>query len=385
MERYTAYVLFFEQYRALILGAIAIGCLALIGSAQISDARPPASFDDEMGASSESRTDASPEDIQGFSDVIASFDWHEKTLPADFFRSHYDEFGPEAMITVLDQNQFCHSEAHNLGRVIYERTNDLAGATNICRNQCTSGCIHGVLMGLFAEKSDPAKFADPERHVTIEDLTPTFRAEIASTCIRTEISTHLSLGDCYHAVGHALMVLANYDIPSGIGLCSIFEDFGPGAYYYCVSGAYMERDIEYGAADAAVSYVYPCAENPHAAACFRYKMRRVFDLDAGYEKARATCNALPDAQRRGCLHGVGFGAAKFIYEEPARAESICASDDPTGQMMCLQGAFGFTNIFDRAVAEEACDAFTNDRAICTAASTARNFGLQGYDFNTYLE
>jgi len=346
--------------------------------------RPSVSFDDEMGAGSDVLLEASPEKVQAFTEIVAGFDWHVRTLPATFFREYYDEFGPEAMIAVLDDVEFCHSEAHNLGRVIYERTQDLAVATNICRNQCSSGCIHGVLMGLFAQKSDSIAFADSERHATIEDLTPALQDEILGVCEGGEVTRHIGIGNCYHAIGHALMALANFDIPSATGLCELFEKHSLGAIYNCVTGIYMERDIEYGAADALVSNVYPCAQNEHPVACYRYKMRRVFDLDTGHEAAIALCQRLSGAERRGCFHGVGFGSAKRIYKDPDMADDVCASGDETDQLMCLEGAFGYTNLYDHSVAEEACEAYAGNKAICFAASPVKNFRMD-YDFDRYLE
>lgn len=350
---------------------------------QMRDSRPPLPLGDEMSGG-RSAIDVSPEKKKAFEEVMAGFDWKRTTLPAEFFREHYDTFGPETMLAVLDDYQFCHSEAHNLGRVLYEREQDLATATNICQSQCSSGCIHGVLMGLFAERTKDSKFDDPELHATIDDLTPKFRDEIAGICDKREIIDNLSKGDCYHAIGHALIVLANYDISSGLGLCAIFRPFGGGAEYYCATGVYMERDIEYGDADAAVSQAYPCDAHEFPIACMRYKMRRIFKLQEQYVQAAEMCANLEGALRHGCFHGLGFGAGRLIYREPAKASAVCAQGDAHDQRMCLEGAFGFTNIYDPTVAAEVCESYTGDAAVCTAATSVRNFSMRK-DFTPYLE
>jgi len=306
-----------------------------------------------------------------------------RSIPASFFREHYDEFGPHTMLAVLDDNQFCHSEAHNVGRVIYEREQGLAVATNICQNQCSSGCIHGALMGFFTEKTGDEKFVDSEHHATFDDLTPAFRAEIASMCSSTELSAHLILGDCYHALGHALMVLANYDIPAAIELCAIFNEYGVGARYYCATGAYMERDIEYGESDRAVSALYPCDESPYPAACFRYKLRRAIDISKGYSDAVQFCTSMPKALRAGCSHGLGYALWRQITDSPASVNAICGWGTSDEQRLCLEGVFGYTNMYDGSVARKACAAYDPEKsAICKSAARVFNFRMSN-DFSVY--
>lgn len=305
-------------------------------------------------------------------------------IEEDFFRERYDKFGPHAMLAVLDKNPLCHAEAHSLGRIIYERTGDLAIATDICKNQCSGGCIHGVLMGMFSEATTSVQEGRDD-HVSAADLTPALRSEIATTCDTSEIVRYTGEGNCYHAVGHALMALADYDIEDGVALCEdIFKKKGLGAVYYCATGIYMERDIEFGEKDALVSDQYPCDASRYPAACFRYKLRRIFDFSKEHKVASVQCLRLAGIHRRGCFHGLGFGAADLIRQTPSAAAHICSSGDSDDKRMCLEGAFGYINIYSRATSRRACESFEgDDRAICERATLSENFGMNR-DFEFYV-
>ena len=267
----------------------------------------PSSYTGEMGGMIPEYVPISKEKKNEFATLLKAFsdvqDPHAGTVPIDFFRKNYDTYGPAVMLSVLNDIPFCHAQAHNLGRVIYEHTKDLPAATALCQSTCTAGCVHGVLMGLFASTSG---WSDKERsvddHATMKDLTQEFRKEVAGMCERSEITRYTGIGNCYHAVGHALTTLADYDIPSALDMCTLFSAKGPGAVYYCATGVYMERDIGLGASDAKKSEVYPCTDNSYPAACFRYKLRRVFKLPRDYEKVIQLCAGLSGAQKSGCFH-----------------------------------------------------------------------------------
>ncbi len=327
----------------------------------------------------------SSEKVDAFRSLLADSPSVHGEKPIGFFREHYDAFGPEVMIATLDADPLCHPAAHNLGRVIYERTQDLPKAAAMCQSQCSGGCIHGVLMGMFSERAQTNEFDDGERHAMIDDLTPEFITEIKSMCEESVITRYTGIGNCYHAIGHALMTLANYDIPSGLALCEIFKEKGPGAVYYCATGIYMEREMSLGREDAKVSQTYPCDENLYPAACFRYKLRQVFDLSRDYEKTAAACLALGGANQRGCFHGLGFGAAHAVYRNPSLARTICAAENEDNTRACLEGMFGLLNQHDRSVPGRACESFdAEERPLCDKASTTRNFSMKR-DFAFYMD
>jgi hypothetical protein len=303
-------------------------------------------------------------------------------IPISFFEDNYEKFGPDVMISVLNDNKFCHEQGHNIGRVIYAHTKDVAESTAICKNQCTGGCIHGALMGLI-ESEHPEKKTDPGAHVSTADLTPALTEKLQTMCDNSAITTYTGRGDCYHAMGHALLTLANYDIPSGIDLCHLYDQQGIGSVYFCATGIYMERDIVYGEDDTKISPIYPCSNYPYPAACFRYTLRRSFKLDSEYETAAQTCLSLSGSQRSGCFHGLGFGAYKTVYRDKSKVNAVCGQGNDIDKQMCLEGLFGKLSVYDATFKEGICELYTaGSQQMCIAASTMRNFSTKR-DFTLY--
>jgi hypothetical protein len=335
----------------------------------------------EMGGESSRISKQTPE-RETFKTAYAQLDGKTNEIPLAFFEKYYDSIGPETMLSVLNENKFCHEQAHNLGRAIYDHTKNLAAATSICKTQCTGGCIHGVLMKVIAEDS-PAKKGAPGDHASINDLTTSLRNKLATMCENNAITRYTGTGDCYHAMGHALLTLAEYDVHEGLELCKIFSEKGNGPVYFCATGIFMERDLMHGEADKLISNVYPCDTSDYPAACFRYKLRHVFDLTTEYTAGAQFCLTLAGNARSGCFHGLGFGAHKAVYRNENTINAICGLGSARDKKMCLEGVFGKINVYDTKYAQTLCASYdTGDKAICTAASTMRNFSTKR-DFTEY--
>ncbi len=337
-------------------------------------------------AGSKSRNDRGTESQRtAFRNLIASYSHEQDSLPLSIFQDNYESIGPRAMIAVLDEDRLCHTKGHNLGRVIYTRTNDLAASTAICRNSCSDGCVHGVLMSYFAKESSSVNLSQEEHHVSINDVTPALKISLSRICENSAITKYTGIGNCYHAVGHALATVADYDVTSAIGLCDIFTSHGPGAVYYCATGVYMERELLFGDSDVKTpaNPLYPCDAGQYPAGCYRYKMTRLLKNIADVGRVIDICKALPDAQEEGCFHGIGFAASPFILKNPYILTSVCNSGTDRDQQMCLEGVFGYTNLYDQTVAKRACVSFEGSRALCDEASRIENFTMQR-DFTHYV-
>ncbi len=212
----------------------------------------------------------------------------------------------------------CHSEAHDLGKVIFARVRDVGKGLRICADECNSGCMHGVLMEAFTAigKQSP-------HHMDLAVLRPA----IKDLCQRNPVMTaSYSPGDCAHGIGHALMYLAGYDIPQAIKACAGNENTA--MEYYCATGAYMEYVTERDSQDAkARSFLYPCDTYIYPAACARYKMvhvvRRHYEAGGTTEALRQQCAALSGAVRLGCFHGLGNAHMPFIAAKKIGIRQVC--------------------------------------------------------------
>jgi hypothetical protein len=321
--------------------------------------------------------------MQAFSQSIQPYlSKRDSLVPMSVYEKDYDVYGPNVMIDALNSDKFCHAQAHNLGRVIYEHTQNLADSLAICQSKCTDGCIHGVLMGMF---HTPVSLGDP----TPQEITPTLSAQIADTCTNPDIIKYTGIGNCYHAIGHVLASLVDEDIPQAIGLCqSIFQKkYGIGAMYYCATGVYMQESIVSTDAPAALATqsLEPCASNLYPAACYRYNLRKLFHLPDQYKEASQFCMSLTGSQQAGCFHGLGFASYKIVYHNPLTLNQLCGSGSDVDKQLCIEGALGIISVSNRTFNSTVCNIYTaGSSSLCEAALTIQNFGMNR-DFALYTQ
>jgi|GEM_PF-2143520 len=303
-------------------------------------------------------------------------------VPMSVYEKDYATYGPDIMIDALNRDRFCHAQAHNLGRVIYAHVGNLADSLAICESKCTDGCIHGVLMGMFHA---PISADDP----TVQEITPALSAQIADTCTNPDIIQYTGIGNCYHAIGHVLASLVDEEVPQALSLCkSIFgAKYGEGAVYYCATGVYMQQSIASSEDTLASStrQLAQCTSNLYPAACYRYNLHTAFNLPSEYQKATAFCLSLAGSQQQGCFHGLGFGAYKMVYQNPASLNVLCGTGTDIDKQMCIEGALGLISTSDKGFANSACELYTEgDRTMCMKAATIQNFGMNR-DFDLYMQ
>lgn len=273
----------------------------------------------------------------------------------------------------------CHSEAHDLGKVIFARVRDVGMALRICADRCNSGCMHGVLMEAFATigKASP-------HHMDLSVLRPA----IKDLCQRNPVMTaSYSPGDCAHGIGHALMNLAGYEIPEALKACQGNEN--QAMEYYCATGAYMEYVTERDTKDAMTKNVlYPCDQYTYPAACARYKMvhvvRRHYEAGKTTEELRVLCSSFTDAVRRGCFHGLGNGHMLLIAGGKIGIRPVCLSLDNVEEFVCIDGAMERMAKFHPDIAVRICDQLDGkNKATCLAAASRKMYDMKK-DLSLYL-
>jgi hypothetical protein len=319
--------------------------------------------------------------------INAVADGRDGSVPISFYEKNYDVYGPQAIRDAFQDVPYCHDAGHNFGRVVYDRSDNFTDAVLICGASCTGGCIHGVLMQMFQERSDLVKKPSaPGEHISLNDLKPGFQEDIKNICTSSStVTSFTGMGNCYHAVGHAFAALAELDIPSALNLCRVFEDVGVGAVYYCATGVYMEREVETGSYDAKISNTFPCDDSLFPAACFRYKFEQVFEFPRDIEAAKSLCLSLSGNEQEGCFHGLGLSSYKALDKDPSLINSVCGSGSAEDQRMCLEGAIGILKIYDPSKVNVICDKnWTGDRNMCQSAAKIFNFGMNR-DFGPYVQ
>lgn len=273
----------------------------------------------------------------------------------------------------------CHSEAHDLGKVIFARVRDVGMGLRICADRCNSGCMHGVLMEAFATigKASP-------HHMDLAVLKPA----IKDLCQRNPVMTaSYSPGDCAHGVGHALMNLAGYEIAEAVKACEGNEN--PAMEYYCATGAYMEYVTERDPQDATTkSVLYPCDQYIYPAACARYKMvhvvRRHYEAGRTTEELRALCSSLAGAVRHGCFHGLGNAHMPLIAAGTIGIRPVCLGLGEVEEFVCIDGAMERMAKFHPDIAVRVCDQLDGkNKAACRVAVSRKMYDMKK-DLSLYL-
>ena len=273
----------------------------------------------------------------------------------------------------------CHSQAHDLGKVIYARLGDVGLGLNVCADRCYSGCMHGVLMEAFSTLQTSAY-----DHINVREL----QSVMNDICYKNKAMTDAYRPpDCAHGVGHALMFLTKYQIQKALNACAGFGDRA--MKYACVTGAYMEYVTERHSEDQKTrSLFYPCDSHPYPTACGRYKVPYVtFDY---YRQGKTLgvliqkCLELKGNFRRGCFHGLGNAHVSFIVQNLVSIKDVCLSGTKQDQMLCIDGAMERMGKYHGDRALEACaDLQGEHRTVCRAAARRKMYH-KDKDLTLYL-
>jgi len=272
----------------------------------------------------------------------------------------------------------CHDEAHELGKLIFSRLQDVGASLESCADACASGCMHGVLMQFFTNGSMASMDGQAHQH-SAQLTTADIAGRIPTFCDNQAMTSMYSPGDCAHGVGHAVMFLSKYDIPAGISLCERFQSYA--LRYYCATGAYMEYRLVRTPTDYPVhGGLYPCDSAPYPAACFRYVMTntlRWLDSNGGkLETLERQCATLKGKYRLGCFHGIGNALVGKIALGQLTVANACGFGSRDDQTVCVEGAMERLGKFTPTVAAERCAPLTDwRREVCQAAASRKMYDM----------
>ena len=291
----------------------------------------------------------------------------------EVFEEYMGKLGTARILDVLEgQYPLCHSQAHDLGKVLFRETGDINEAVAECRTRCTSGCFHGILMEAFQGSGD---------HVMLADV----KKKIERICSDPEVTSIHREGNCSHGVGHALMYLAGYRIDEALSYCKLFPDRR--LEYYCNGGAFMEYDITNGKTDFDTKpRWYPCdtfTEFP--AACYGYKVQRLMSKGASADELREKCMELEGYERLGCFHGLGVAHLVGASVFPQRLAEACQYGTLDDKKACIGATVERLSSYDEELARKICP-FLEDglKEFCEEAASRKAYSLDK-SFDLYFE
>ena len=265
------------------------------------------------------------------------------------FARYLTELDPKGILEVLEKEYpYCHSQAHPLGKALYARGHDLHESLETCGNRCTGGCFHGVITEALRQFAATIGAADAP--ATLDQLL----AHGRRLCDDPDPSLAARRGSCAHGVGHAFAFMTQSRMAQAIDGCRTFSERM--LQFHCARGAYMERDMAQGPGDVVADYpMKPCLEEiEFPAACYRYKVPRLFQRGLTLDRVVKMCLDLTGFQELGCFHGLGFAQLETIGRFPEALAIVCTHGTRDDQRVCIDGAAEKLSDFSAKDAQAAC-------------------------------
>lgn len=284
------------------------------------------------------------------------------------YELYIDKIGANGILDVIEENR-CHEQGHDLGKIIFNRTHNISLSGKVCQSRCTSGCFHGVLM-------EAATVAETSGQIE------SFNERVTSLCAG-DIKQR-SIGTCIHGIGHSLTYLSKYNIDGALKQCrELFGDQKP-FEYFCATGAYMEYLLEN--MQPSIVPFYPCnLEERFPAACYRYRVKNeIITRKLSFKQLTASCLALRDRHRTGCFHGLGMAHIDMIFDKPALLNKACGSGSIADRKICIEGVIEKLVELDISKALQACSQL--DVELVEFCQTTANNGMYNInkDFSSYF-
>lgn len=259
----------------------------------------------------------------------------------------------------------CHPLMHGLGHAAFAHYGSYAAASAIQDEMCNSGYVHGLIEAFFSQSDN-------------------LERTVVETCPVSGVQD-LRQWQCYHGIGHGLMLVQNRQVASSIGQCErLPSEFAVKA---CVNGVYMERFIAVDhtgqVRPGATASIEDCrqAKSAYKSACYYYAPTAYLALhDDGYLAAYEWCHEAEAKYISSCAGGVGGQAMKDNVSRPSVAAAICRSFATVHQAQCVDGAMGtYLHTFgsSSAAAPLCSREFSDFEAACRRAVAIRQqrFGV----------
>jgi hypothetical protein len=267
------------------------------------------------------------------------------------YAAYLDDLGVNSIVTAVEGvGANCHPVLHDLGELIAARTNDLELSFALCGDACTYSCIHGAVRGMLARSGDATRAAAGDDHAAHSgappNSAPALKTEVTELCrADSTLVPDFFRGNCAHAVGHALAVLAP-DMVRASADCAVFD--AAAMQHYCQSGVFMELEdrimsdlhadkLERAARiKAATRFCTTRLDRPSS--CLRFLLGQAKSQDE-IRIVEAECAKLEGTTRRGCYNGVGFFGRTYLARNPKEIDRFCTQGSLTDRKVCVSGIY----------------------------------------------
>ncbi len=233
----------------------------------------------------------------------------------------------------------CHDLMHHVVNLEYQSGTSLPKIYELCTPACFGACYHGGLEGYFLD----------------HDLAGASRQTLEQTIVDLCNSVSDKKDQCYHGVGHALMLISNGNLPETLKVCDALER--QGGQSECYAGIFMENlptstaitehPIKYLKAD---DPLYPCdsLDSKYVEQCYNFQTS-YFNYLAKSDPTKVSeyCKLVPSFYTNTCFQRMGAFALSMAGSPINNqiASSYCESLTTSEVQFCIQGIVD--SFFDR--------------------------------------
>jgi mono/diheme cytochrome c family protein len=256
----------------------------------------------------------------------------EQTCYDQAFGNLVYEEGPEKALAELEQRLrddpsfACHRTAHTMGAAALVRfKGDVANAFIDGSPVCASGYYHGVLERGFSGVED-------------DQLDEKARALCADPQLAAQPFLQFQ---CYHGLGHGLMIYTSYEMPLSLKTCdALQDDFGRSS---CAGGVFMENsNTSYGTQSKWLKdddLIYPCntVEERHKYACYQLVTARIRLVKPDWRDIAAECRKSEPRWVAVCFESMGRDVSGDSRRNVRMAARLCRAAGPD-TVECVYGA-----------------------------------------------
>ena len=275
------------------------------------------------------------------------------------YEQYIESIGVQNIANVLE-TEYCHGEAHSLGKIIAARVADLKTGMKICGDTCTYGCLHGLFQVYFHQLGrdyhehnqhsgkHPPHEMEADKKGTHVVLTDAELAQLSRDANKACKESHSIVegffqGNCAHGIGHALGKLGNKAVLSK-SYCKIFPH--PDLQYYCETGVFMElssqlednlfADAETRSEDIRIALTYCHQESNYPSSCLRFLL--LDNNNLGHITRYAYfCAKQGGLMRTHCFNSLGFHSREYVAHNPSEIVYTCSMGDMEDQDACISG------------------------------------------------
>ncbi len=229
-----------------------------------------------------------------------------------YLRKITTKYGPQASLTVLasletsgkiDPSFDTHQLAHLMGEASAKRFGANKQAFGLCPNTFNYGCVHGFFIYVLGRSPTPRKAAATICAGGQGALVPTF--------------------NCWHGVGHGLMMARGNDLQASLDICDTLGS--PSAADGCWQGVFMEnvnavfRDQARPGVFSRADPLRPCTKvlDAYKQECFINQAGWLAQLaNDDISKASRYCLAAPAGYVSACAQSIGLMVTNPSWQVP---------------------------------------------------------------------